>query len=59
MLVQVTEYGEEPIDETELAGAAFLARYQRCTLEAYRYDLRRRWRDTSQFLSIRRNGSAS
>ncbi len=31
---------EERIDEAELAAAAFLARYQGRTLEAYRYDLR-------------------
>ena len=28
------------IDEAELAAAAFLARYNGCTLEAYRHDLR-------------------
>lgn len=32
--------GDGPIDETELAAAAFLARYQGRTLDAYRYDLR-------------------
>ncbi len=32
--------GDDPIDEAELAAAAFLARYQGRTLEAYRYDLR-------------------
>ena len=32
--------GDEPIDEAEVAAAAFLARYQGRTLEAYRYDLR-------------------
>ena len=31
---------EERIDEAELAAAAFLARYQGRTLDAYRYDLR-------------------
>jgi integrase/recombinase XerD len=32
--------GDDPIDEAELAAAAFLARYQGRTLDAYRYDLR-------------------
>jgi integrase/recombinase XerD len=32
--------GDDPVDEAELAAAAFLARYQGRTLEAYRYDLR-------------------
>src|SRR5215213_7544209 len=32
--------GDDPVDEAELAAAAFLARYQRRTLDAYRYDLR-------------------
>ena len=32
--------GQERIDEAELAAAAFLARYQGRTLDAYRYDLR-------------------
>ena len=31
---------DERVDEAELAAAAFLARYQARTLEAYRYDLR-------------------
>jgi integrase/recombinase XerD len=31
---------DEPVNEAELAAAAFLARYQGRTLEAYRYDLR-------------------
>ena len=31
---------EQSIDEAELAAAAFLARYQGRTLDAYRYDLR-------------------
>ncbi len=31
---------DDPIDEAEVAAAAFLARYQGRTLEAYRYDLR-------------------
>ncbi len=31
---------EQRIDEAELAAAAFLARYQARTLDAYRYDLR-------------------
>ena len=31
---------DERISEAELAAAAFLARYQRRTLDAYRYDLR-------------------
>ncbi len=30
----------DPVDEAELAAAAFLARYQGRTLDAYRYDLR-------------------
>ena len=29
-----------PLDDAELAAAAFLARYQGRTLDAYRYDLR-------------------
>jgi integrase/recombinase XerD len=32
--------GNDPVDEAELAAAAFLARYQGRTLDAYRYDLR-------------------
>ena len=32
--------GDDPVDEAELAAAAFLARYQGRTLDAYRYDLR-------------------
>lgn len=32
--------GDDPVDEPELAAAAFLARYQGRTLDAYRYDLR-------------------
>lgn len=32
--------GDDPVDEAELATAAFLARYQGRTLDAYRYDLR-------------------
>jgi site-specific recombinase XerD len=31
---------DDPVDEAELAAAAFLARYQGRTLDAYRYDLR-------------------
>ena len=31
---------ESWLDEAQLAAAAFLARYSRRTLEAYRYDLR-------------------
>ncbi len=30
--------GDDPADEAEVAAAAFLARYQGRTLEAYRYD---------------------
>ena len=32
--------GDDPVDEAELAAAAFLARYHGRTLDAYRYDLR-------------------
>ena len=32
--------GDIPLDEAQLAVAAFLARYQGRTLDAYRYDLR-------------------
>jgi hypothetical protein len=32
--------GDDPADEAELAAAAFLARYQGRTLDAYRYHLR-------------------
>src|SRR3954470_19714324 len=35
-----TTEGDDPVDEAELAAAAFLARYQGRTLDAYRYDLR-------------------
>lgn len=35
-----SEGGREPVDEAELAVAAFLARYSGRTLEAYRFDLR-------------------
>jgi hypothetical protein len=38
--IKRTTEGDDPIDEAELAAAAFLARYQGRTLEAYRYDLR-------------------
>jgi hypothetical protein len=31
---------DQPIDDAELAAAAFLARYSGRTLEAYRHDLR-------------------
>ena len=32
--------GDDSVDGAELAAAAFLARYQGRTLDAYRYDLR-------------------
>jgi len=38
--IKRTAEGDDPVDEAELAAAAFLARYQGRTLEAYRYDLR-------------------
>ena len=39
--------GDDPVDEAELAAAAFLACYQARTLEAYRYDLRAFFQRTS------------
>jgi hypothetical protein len=38
--IERTAEGDDPVDEAELAAAAFLARYQGRTLDAYRYDLR-------------------
>ncbi len=34
--IERTAEGVDPVDEAELAAAAFLARYQGCTLDAYR-----------------------
>src|SRR5918993_3827486 len=38
--IERTAEGDDPVDEAELAAAAFLARYQGRTLDAYRHDLR-------------------
>jgi len=38
--IESSDGQEQRIDEAELAAAAFLARYQGRTLDAYRYDLR-------------------
>jgi site-specific recombinase XerD len=38
--IQRTADGDGAVNEAELAAAAFLARYQGRTLDAYRYDLR-------------------